>query len=113
MNHWKHVTTSLSLAVFIGIILMKPVHLLLLDHSHCDDPAHSEKQDSRSHDNCTICQFTFDVSSPAVFSSAQIVYSHLISEIKSVEKVVFISLAVVHSTPRAPPAHSFILSFVL
>jgi len=112
MNHWKQISAKLLLAVFVGIILTKPVHLLLFDHNHCEDLVHSDKQDSKSHDNCTICQFTFDVSSQVVFASATVVYRRVISEIQSVEKVIFISLAVTHITPRAPPAHSSILSFL-
>lgn len=98
----KYIVAHLLLAVFIGITLMKPIHLFL-DH-HILSTEHSDQQSHNSHDNCTICQFTFALSTEAKAASVVIVYNHLIAEIQACGNEVSYKILAKHTTSRAPPA---------
>ncbi len=100
-KNWnKYIAANALLLIFIGITLMKPIHLLVDNHSF---KSHSEQQNHKSHDNCTICQFTLDASTEAENSSSDLFFGDLIGEIQIYNNKPVHNFALVLHSPRAPP----------
>lgn len=96
-------TAHLLMFVFIGIILMKPVHLLIFHHDFFKSTSSQQQKNCSENEDCTICHFNLD-SSTGAFTQEVSSFVALITETIHTEKEQhFLGCLILHTASRAPP----------
>lgn len=95
---------SLFIIVFFGVILMKPVHFLFVDHdSHYVTHNHSDGKSASLHQDCDICLFMLQAFTPQQFAELQQYFAIYFSEIIQANVQTWAYQLLPHISLRGPP----------
>lgn len=95
---------SLFIIVFFGVILMKPIHFLFVDHdSHYTAHNHSDGKSTSLHQDCDICLFMLQAFTPQQFAELQQHFDIYFAEFIQAEIQTLAYQPVLHVSLRAPP----------